>query len=185
MGLLASQSPGTELRGKLEENTTSLTVSPHMQWNWRGSTQVITTSLCLQATEFSDSGAVGFLDNHNTLVVAGWQSSVTSNLFLSVSGNYVKAETGGFLSETGSVGPGISMTMFKNRAQTNLQLQFTRTHVPGFGTDRDVAPNIDIRYLVTGRQMLMFRAGVRRFRTADTTGNFDERLATLQYSAAL
>ena len=120
------------------------------------------------------------------MVVAGWQSSLTSTLFVGVSGNYVKAETGPFASETGSVGPGISMTLLGGRAQTNLQLQLTRTHVPGLGTDRDLAPNIDLRYLVTGHQTLVFRAGVRRFRTgAVAAGNFDERLATLQYSAAL
>jgi hypothetical protein len=103
-----------------------------------------------------------------------------------VSGNYVKSEAGGFTSEIGAVGPGIAMTLLGGRAQTNLQLQFTQTHVGGVGSDRDLAPNIDLRYLVTGHQMLVFRAGMRRFRTPTTTaGDFDERQATLQYSAAL
>jgi hypothetical protein len=78
------------------------------------------------------------------------------------------------------------MTMLGGRAQSNLQLQLTETHIQSLGTDRDLAPTIDLRYLVTGRQMLVFRAGMRRFRTpAATAGNFDERLATLQYSAGL
>jgi hypothetical protein len=111
---------------------------------------------------------------------------VTGNLFINLSGNWVKSEFGGFESDVRSVGPGISMTMFGGRAMTNLQVQVTETRIPGFGTDRDLAPNIDLRYLVAGRQMLVLRAGARRFRTGATPdGNFEERLATLQYSASL
>ena len=166
--------------------STSFTVSPRLMWKWFSSSQTLTSSLCLQQTDFSDAAAAVFANTRNTTVVAGWQSSVTSNLFLNVSGNYVKSEAGGFTSEIGSVGPGISMTLLGGRAQSNLQLQFTETHVPGLGTDRDLAPNIDLRYLVVGRQMLVFRAGMRRFRTpAVAAGNFDERMATLQYSAGL
>jgi hypothetical protein len=186
MGVLSSRSPRTDERAGLKDLTTSFTMSPHLAWTWLGSSQTLTSSLCLQQTDFSDGDAASFANTRNTTVVAGWQSSVTSRLFLNVSGNYVKSEAGGFASEIGSVGPGIAMTLLGGRAQTNLQLQFTHTHVGGVGSDRDLAPNIDLRYLVTGHQMLVFRAGMRRFRTPTTTaGDFDERLATLQYSAAL
>ena len=186
IGVLSSRSPGTDQRAGLKDFTTSFTVSPHLTWRWLGSTQALTSSLSLQSTDFSDADAAGFAGTRNTTVVAGWQSSATSNLFLNVSGNYVKSRSGDFTSEIGSVGPGVSMTMFGGRAQTNLQLQITETHLPGHGPDRDLAPNIDLRYLVTGRQMLVFRAGMRRFRTATAgVGGFDERLATLQYSAGL
>jgi hypothetical protein len=186
MGLLSSRSPGTEDRPGLEDLTTSFTVSPRLTWMWGGSSQVVTTSLSLQETNFSGDDAAGFGDTRNTTVVAGWQSSVTGNLFINLSGNWVKSEFGGFESDVRSVGPGISMTMFGGRAMTNLQVQVTETRIPGFGTDRDLAPNIDLRYLVAGRQMLVLRAGARRFRTGATPdGNFEERLATLQYSASL
>lgn len=184
-GVLSSRSPGTPEREGLEELTTSVTVSPHLTWSWNGSTQVVTTSFSLQETEFSGPDEAGFANSRNTTVVAGWQSSVTSWLFVNVSGNYVKSESGGFDSEIGSVGPGLSMTLWGGRAMTNLQLQITETRVDGFGLDRDLAPTIDLRYLVTGRQMLVFRAGGRRFRSGVHDGDFEERLATLQYSASL
>lgn len=184
IGVLSSRSPGTDLRGELKELTTSVTLTPHLTWMWLGSTQSLTHTLCLQQTRFSGVDA-GFADTRNTTAVLGWQCSVTPNLFLNVSGNYVKSEVGDFTSEVGSVGPGVSMTLLGGRAQTNVGVQVTETHVHGFGTDRDLAPNLDLRFLVTGRQTLVFRGGLRRFRGADATGRFDERLATLQYSAAL
>ena len=186
LGVLSSRSEGTDLRGELQDLTTSFTISPHVTWKWLGLTQVLTTSLSVQTTAFSEAGAAGFAGSRNTSVTAGWQSSATSNLFLNVSGNYVKSKSGEFTSEVGSVGPGLSWIALGGRAQTNLSLQFTETHLPGQGPDRDLAPNLDLRYLVTGRQMLVLRAGVRRYRTAASgLGDFDERLATLQYSAGL
>jgi hypothetical protein len=186
LGVLSSRSPATEQRPGLKDLTTSFTLSPHLTWTWLGAAQALTTSLNLQATDYSDADAAGFANTRNTTVVGGWQSSVTSNLFVNVSGNYVKSEAGGFTNEIGSVGPGVAMVLLGGRAQTNLQLQYTETHVPGFGTDRDLAPNIDLSYRVTGRQTLVFRAGMRRFRTAPATpGDFSERIAMLQYSAGL
>ncbi len=185
VGVLSNRSPGTDLRGELKELTTSLTLSPHLTWMWFGSTQSLTHTLFLQETRFSGVDDAGFGDTRNTTAVLGWQSSVTSNLFVNVSGNYVRSEVGDFTSEVGSVGPGVSMTLFGGRAQTNLGVQLTETHVHGFGTDRDLAPNVDLRFLVSGRQTLVFRGGLRRFRGADAAGHFDERVATLQYSAAL
>jgi hypothetical protein len=186
LGVLSSRSPATEQRPGLKDLTTSFTLSPHLTWTWLGAAQALTTSLNLQATDYSDADAAGFANTRNTTVVGGWQSSVTRNLFVNVSGNYVKSEAGGFTNEIGSVGPGVAMVLLGGRAQTNLQLQYTETHVPGFGTDRDLAPNIDLSYRVTGRQTLVFRAGMRRFRTAPATpGDFSERMATLQYSAGL
>jgi hypothetical protein len=186
LGVLSSYSPETEQRAGLKDLTTSFTVSPHLTWMWLGSSQTLTSSLSVQQTDFSDVDASGFANTRNTTVVGGWQSSVTNNLFLNVSGNYVKSEAGGSTSEIGSVGPGVAMTLLKGRVQTNLQLQYTETHIPSLGSDRDVAPEIDLRYLVTGHQMLVFHAGMRRFRApAAVAGDFDERRATLQYSAAL
>ena len=186
MGILSSRSPATDQRAGLKDLTTSYTLSPRLAWKWFGAAQSFSSSVCLQATDYSDADAAGFANTRNTSVVAGWQSSVTSSLFLNVSGNYVKSEAGGFASEISSVGPGLSMTMLGGRAQTNLQLQLTETHIPGLGSQRDLAPSVDLRYLVTGRQMLVFRAGMRRFRApASTLSDFDERQATLQYSAAL
>lgn len=186
LGVLSSRSDGTEFRGELQDLTTSFTVSPHLTWKWLGLAQVLTTSLSVQTTAFSEVGAAGFAGSRSTSVTAGWQSSTTSNLFLNVSGNYIKSQTGEFTSEVGSVGPGLSMIALGGRAQANLSLQFTETHLPGQGPDRDLAPNVDLRYLVSGRQMLVVRAGVRRYRTSTTgVGDFDERLATVQYSAGL
>jgi hypothetical protein len=185
LGALSSRSPGSDLRPELKELTTSLTVSPRLQWAWLGSSHTLTSSLALQQTDFSGAAAVGFPESRSTMVVAGWQSSVTPVLFVNVSGNYIESKTGEFKSETSSIGPGISMTMWKGRAMANLQLMATQTHLQSLGTDRDLAPNVDLRYLVSGRQMLVFRAGGRRFRPAESAGNFEERQATLQYSAAL
>ncbi len=186
LGVLSSRSDGTDQRGELQDLTTSFTVSPHVSWKWLGLTQVLTTSLNVQTTAFSEAGAAGFAGSRNTSVTAGWQSSTTGSLFLNVTGNYMKSQTGDFTSEVGSVGPGVSMTLFGGRAQTNLSLQYTETHLPGQGPDRDLAPHLDLRYLVSGRQMLVVRAGVRRYRTAmNGLGDFDERLATVQYSAGL
>ena len=185
LGVLSSRTPGGELRPELKELTSSFTLSPHVQWSWLGSSHTLTSSLVLQQTDFSGAAADGLPESRCTTVVGGWQSSVTTALFVNVSGNYIESKTGPFTSETSSIGPGISMTMWKGRAMSNLQLMATRTHIPGLGTDNDLAPTIDLRYLVTGRQMLVFRAGGRRFRPAESARNFEERLATLQYSAAL
>lgn len=185
VGVLSSRSPGTDVRGELKDLTTSLALSPHLTWMWFGSTQSLTQTLYLQQTDFSGVDDAGFADTRNLTAVLGWQCSVTSNLFLNVSGNYVKSEAGDLTSEVGSVGPGVSMTLLGGRAQTNVGVQLTETHVHGFGTDRDLTPNVDIRFLVTGRQTLVFRGGMRHFRGADAAGHFDERLATLQWSAAL
>lgn len=186
LGVLASRSPGSDQRSELHELTTSFTVSPRLAWTWRGSSHTLTSSLILQQTGFSEAAAAGFSDSRCTTVVAGWQSSVTTALFVNVSGNYVQSKTGPFTSEASSVGPGISMTMWGGRAMSNLQLMATQTRVSGLGTDHDLAPNVDLRYLVTGKQMLVFRARSRQFRAHSVAnGDFDEHLATLQYSAAL
>lgn len=185
VGVLSNRSPGTELRGELKDLTTSFALSPHLTWTWLGSNQSLTQTLCVQQTDFSGIEQAGFADTRNLTAVLGWQCSMTRNLFLNLSSNYVKSEAGDFTSEVGAVGPGVSMTLLGGRAQTNLGVQLTQTHVHGFGTDRDLTPNVDIRFLVAGRQTLVFRGGMRRFRGADPTGHFDERLATLQWSAAL
>jgi hypothetical protein len=185
LGVLSSRTPGSDLRPELKELTSSFTLSPHLQWSWLGSSHTLTSSLVLQQTDYSGAAADGLPESRCTTVVAGWQSSVTTALFVNVSGNYIESKNAGLTSEIGSIGPGISMTMWNGRAMSNLQLMATQTHIQGLGTDHDLAPTIDLRYLVTGRQMLVFRAGGRRFRPAASAGNFEERLATLQYSAAL
>lgn len=186
LGVLSSRADGSEARAEMQDVSTSFTVSPHVTWQWWGASQTLTSSLSVQTTSFSELGAAGFSGTRNTSVTAGWQSAATSNLFMNVTGNYVKSTSGEFTSEVSSVGPGVMMTLFGSRAQANLQLQFTETRLTGQGPDRDLAPNIDLRYLVNGRQMLVFKAGMRRYRTSTVgLGDFDERLATVQYSAAL
>jgi hypothetical protein len=153
---------------------------------WGGSAQSVTGSYSQQQTDLGGAGAVLVGGSRTSSAVACWQSSVTTALFVNVSGNYIDSRVAGTKSSVGSVGPGVTLVLFGGRAQASSQVQWTETRVPGIGTDRDLAPNLDLRYLVTGHQMLVFRAGFRRFRTGGTSaGDFDERRATLQYSASM
>jgi hypothetical protein len=183
---LSARSPGGELRGALEERTIAITACPRANWNWLGLPQSISSSISFQKTDNSDSTLASFADSRNTTVALGWQGGLSKLLFVNLTGNYVKSRIGAITSEVSSAGPGIGLTLLKGRAQTSVQLQMTQTRLTGLGTDRDLAPSVDLRYLVTGHQMLVLRAGVRRFRTGTiANGDFEERLATLQYSATL
>ena len=185
-GLLSSEQPGTELRAALSDRSTAFSLSPRLLWNWRGTQQALNATLAVQSLEFSDVDAAGFANSRTTTVVAGWQSNVSRNWLFNLSGNYVRSKVAGLVTEVGAFGPGVAMSLFNGRAQGNLQLLVTETSMPGLGTDRELTPNIDARYLVNGRQALVFRAGWRRYRMGATEfGDFDEHLITLQYSASL
>ncbi len=186
LGVLASHSPATELRQALKDLTASFSLSPRLAWNWGGSAQNLNTTLAVQSVQFSGDGALGFAGSRTTTVAVGWQGGLSNTLYLSASGNYVRSKVADQVTELGAWGPGVSLTLLGGRAQANLQLQVTQTHVLGTTMDRELTPNIDARWVVNDRQSLVFRATTRRYRTgANDLGDFDERMATLQYSASL
>ncbi len=183
---LASRSPRTEFRDELKDLTASFTLAPHANWYWSGSPQSVNAMVSVQSTQFPDAAGAAFAASRVTTLVGGWQGGVSRTLSVSVSGNLVRSKVAGQITELGALGPGLSLSLFGGRAQTTLLLQVTQTKVEGLGTDRELTPNVDARYRVTDRQSLVFRAGWRRYRTgADASGDFDEQLATLQYSATL
>ncbi len=186
LNVQASHSPGTEFRQELSDLTASFNAAPRLAWTWMGHPHNFSASVGAQSVEFGEIGALGLAESRTTTVTCGWQAGLSNTLFAQLSGTYVRSVMSEQVTEIGSWGPGLGLTLLGGRVQANVQLQVSQTHLLGYAVDRDLLPDIDARWQVKDRQSLVFRAGWRRYRTgANTFGDFDERQATLQYSAAL
>lgn len=186
LNVQASHAPETELRPELSDLTASFSVAPRVAWEWQGHPHQMNVAVSAQTVGFGEAGALGLAESRTTTVTGGWQAGLSNGLFAQLSGNFVRSVVQEQVTEFASYGPGVGLTLLGGRMQANLGVQVAQTQLIGFALDRDVLPNIDARWQVTARQVLTFRAGWRRYRTgANSFGNFDERQATVQYSAAL
>jgi hypothetical protein len=173
-------------RPELDDRTQGVTFSPRYMWGNDARVHAVSASVTHQKTNYSGAGAVNVSDIDNTSVVGTYQGPLTPNVSFVLSGNYFHSDLGTLVTETSSAGPGLNVSLFGGRLQSLIQVQMTQSRLGNNGIDREVTPSLEARCTVAGRHSIALRAGYRHYRASNPLGtDFDDRQATLEYSAGL
>ena len=162
-----------------------LAISPRVSWATAGIQQQLTTSATLQNVDNTTTASFPLTGTDALTLIANWAAVITPTLSLNLGGNYSRTDLDVAVTEISAFGPGFTWQIPRAQIATTAQLQFTRSRTGNFGTDTDFAPRCDVRWQTTPHHAFILHANFRRYRYAAGETEFNERTASVEYSATL
>jgi len=159
--------------------------SPHLTYASYGIQQTLTGSATVQSSDNNTTAAIPLTSVHSTTLLLNWSATVSPVLALSFGGNYTRTDLEVAVSEISGFGPGFVWSLPRARISTTAQVDFTRSRTGNSGTDTQVAPRCELRWQTTPHHALIARGNFRRYRYAEGTPEFNERMASVEYAVTL
>lgn len=155
---------------------------PHLLWRTGRAQHLLVVATTFLRSDNTTPGTTALADTRTRNVVATWSVSFPSSLAFTGVYTETLVEVDSLRTKVYAIQPGLAYALFARKLQLAVQAQFTTTERPTGGRDSETYPIVQLRYAVARGQNLQLRSSVRHSETA--FGSFDERVATLQYSAS-
>ncbi|MGE0352104.1 MAG: hypothetical protein AB7I33_13560 [Gemmatimonadales bacterium] len=159
-------------------------LTPRLLWRTGSVQHVLVVAGSYQSSENTTPGSISLLDTKTTTVVANYTAAFASSLSFIATATYTKVDLDTLgTSKITTVAPGLSYAFFNRKVQAQAQAQFMHADNPNGQNEHEVFPLVSLRWTVARGQSFLLRTSYRHHEFSNT-GDFNEQIVSLQYSAA-